>query len=114
MRQQQFTCPVEATLALIGGKYKPLILWHLKDGPRRYMALQRLLPGATPKMLTQQLRALTDCGMVCREVIPARPPRTVYSLTPFGESVVPVLDAMCRWGREYLNGEGVPPPCGKG
>lgn len=113
MRQQQFTCPVEATLALIGGKYKSLILWHLKDGPRRYMALQRLLPGATPKMLTQQLRTLTDCGMVRREVIPARPPRTVYSLTPFGESVVPVLDAMCRWGQEYLDGEGVSPPCGK-
>lgn len=113
MRQQQFTCPVEATLALIGGKYKPLILWHLKDGPRRYMALQRLLSGATPKMLTQQLRALTDCGMVRREVIPARPPKTVYSLTPFGESVVPVLDAMCRWGRNYLDSEDVPPPCGK-
>lgn len=113
MRPQQFSCPVEATLALIGGKYKSLILWHLRDGPRRYMALQRLLPGATPKMLTQQLRALTDCGMVRREVIPARPPRTVYSLTPFGESVVPVLDAMCRWGWEYLDGEGVPPPCGK-
>ena len=111
MRQQQFTCPVEATVSLIGGKYKPLILWHLKDGPRRYMALQRLLPGATPKMLTQQLRALEDCGMVLREVIPARPPKTVYSLTPFGESVVPVLDAMCRWGRSCLEGQGVAPPC---
>lgn len=107
----QFMCPVEATLSLIGGKYKPLILWHLKDGPRRYMALQRLLPGATPKMLTQQLRALETCGMVRREVIPERPPKTIYSLTPFGESIVPVLEAMCQWGRNYMEGEGAPPPC---
>ena len=77
------------------------------------MALQRLLPRVTPKMLTQQLRALEEAGMVRREVIPARPPKTVYSLTPFGESVVPVLDAMCRWGRDYLDGQGIPPPCGK-
>ena len=104
MKQQQFTCPVEATLSLIGGKYKSLLLWHLRDGPRRYMTLQRLLPQATPKMLTQQLRALEEDGMIRREVIPARPPRTVYSLTSFGESMVPVLDAMCRWGRDYLDG----------
>lgn len=113
MRQTKYTCPVEATLSLIGGKYKPLILWHLKDGPRRYMALQRLLPGATPKMLAQQLRALEDCGMVRREVIPDKPPKTFYSLTPFGESIVPVLDAMCRWGRAYLDGQGAGHPCGK-
>ena len=103
----------EATLSLIGGKYKTLLLWHLKDGPRRYMALQRLLPRVTPKMLTQQLRALEEAGMIRREVIPARPPKTVYSLTPFGESLVPVLDAMCRWGRDHLDGQGVPRPCGK-
>ena len=109
MQHPEFSCPMEATLSLIGGKYKTLLLWHLKDGPRRYMALQRLLPRATPKMLTQQLRA----GMIRREVIPARPPKTVYSLTPFGESLVPVLDAMCRWGRDHLDGQGVPRPCGK-
>lgn len=111
MNRKRFVCPVEATLSLIGGKYKPLLLWHLKDGPRRYMALQRLLPGATPKMLTQQLRALEDCGMVRREVIPDKPPKTIYSLTPFGESIVPVLDAMCRWGREYLEEQTAAPPC---
>ena len=51
-----FHCPVEATLALIGGKYKPLLLWHMIEGPRHYMELQRLIPGATAKMLSQQLR----------------------------------------------------------
>lgn len=113
MQHPEFTCPMEATLSLIGGKYKTLLLWHLKDGPRRYMALQRLLPRVTPKMLTQQLRALEEAGMIRREVIPVRPPKTVYSLTPFGESLVPVLDAMCRWGRDHLDGQGVPRPCGK-
>lgn len=109
--QPRYTCPVEAALSLIGGKYKPLILWHLKDGPLRYMALQRLIPKATPKMLTQQLRSLSGCGMVRREVIPDKPPKTIYSLTPFGESVIPVLDAMCQWGRAYLEEQDAAPPC---
>ena len=90
MKQQQFNCPVEATLSLIGGKYKPLILWHLVDCPLHYMELQRRIPSATPKMLSQQLRDLEDSGMVHREVIPEKPPKTVYSLTAFGESIIPV------------------------
>ena len=69
-KKSQFNCPVEATLSLIGGKYKPLILWHLKDQSLHYMELQRLIPKATPKMLSSQLRALEDCGMVHRQVIP--------------------------------------------
>lgn len=106
----QFNCPVEATLALIGGKYKPLILWHLIGGPLHYMELQRLIPRATPKMLSQQLRGLEDCGMVDREVIPEKPPKTLYSLTPFGRTVVPVLEAMCQWGSGCMEalGEGKP------
>ena len=66
MKQQQFNCPVEVTLSLIGGKYKPLILWHLVDSPLHYMELQRRNPSATPKMLSQQLRDLEDCGMIHR------------------------------------------------
>ena len=68
----QFNCPVEATLSLIGGKYKPLILWHLIDQPLHYMELHRLIPKATPKMLSQQLHDLEDCGMIHREVIPEK------------------------------------------
>ncbi len=68
----QFNCPVEATLSLIGGKYKPLILWHLIDHPLHYMELQRLIPNATPKMLSQQLHDLENNGMIHREVIPER------------------------------------------
>ena len=111
MKQQQFNCPVEATLSLIGGKYKPLILWHLVDCPLHYMELQRRIPSATPKMLSQQLRDLEDCGMVHREVIPEKPPKTVYSLTAFGESIIPVIDAMCQWGTVYMDGLDVQSPC---
>lgn len=68
----QFNCPVEATLSLIGGKYKPLILWHLIDHPLHYMELQRLIPNATPKMLSQQLHDLENNGMIHREVIPEK------------------------------------------
>ena len=71
----QFNCPVEATLSLIGGKYKPLILWHLIDHPLHYMELQRLIPNATPKMLSQQLHDLENNGMIHREVIPEKPPK---------------------------------------
>ena len=108
----QFNCPVEATLSLIGGKYKPLILWHLIDHPLHYMELQRLIPNATPKMLSQQLHDLENNGMIHREVIPEKPPKTVYSLTQFGQSIVPILDAMCQWGNSYLDGLDVQRPPG--
>ena len=89
--KNQFNCPVEATLSLIGGKYKPLILWHLIDHPLHYMELQRLISNATPKMLSQQLHDLENNGMIHREVIPEKPPKTVYSLTPFGQSTATLL-----------------------
>lgn len=110
-KQIHFNCPVEASLSLIGGKYKPLILWHLIDQPLHYMELQRLIPKATPKMLSRQLHDLEDCGMIHREVIPEKPPKTIYSLTPFGKSVIPILDALCQWGKTYLDGLDVKSPC---
>lgn len=106
--KDQFDCPVEATLSLIGGKYKPLILWYLIEGPLHYMELQRMIPKATPKMLSQQLHDLEDCRMIHREVLPEKPPRTLYSLTPLGRSIIPVLDAMCDWGAGFLDGLGRP------
>lgn len=111
--KDQFNCPVEATLFLIGGKYKPLILWYLIEKPLHYMELQRMIPKATPKMLSQQLHALEKCGMIHREVIPEKPPRTLYSLTPFGHSIIPVLDAMCNWGAKFLDELDIQPPCSK-
>ena len=99
---QSFQCPVEATLKLIGGKYKSLILWHLIDKTLRFNELHRLIPSATPKMLTQQLRELENDGLILRTVYPVVPPKVEYSLTDFGKSLIPVLQAMCSWGTDYL------------
>ena len=94
-------CPVEATLELIGGKYKSLILWHLAGGILRFNELQKQLPSATPKMLTQQLRELEANELIHREVFPVIPPKVEYSLTDLGRSLKPILDAMWNWGENY-------------
>lgn len=95
-------CPVAATLRLIGGKYKGLILWNLMGGACRFSALRRAVPCATPKMLTQQLRELEADGLISRTVYPAVPPKVEYTLTGFGRSLRPVLEAMHSWGGAYL------------
>ncbi|MBQ8172789.1 MAG: helix-turn-helix transcriptional regulator [Mailhella sp.] len=104
-------CPVEATLGLIGGKYKALILWKLIRGPMRFSELRRVVPAATPKMLTQQLRELENDGLVHREVFPVVPPRVEYSLTPFGQTIRPVLESMYAWGSGYLEHRGLKANC---
>jgi DNA-binding HxlR family transcriptional regulator len=98
-----FHCPVEATLSLIGGKYKPIILYHLIGQKLRFSELQRIMPQATQKMLTQQLRELESDGLVHREVFPVVPPKTEYSLTEYGQTLAPVLKSMCDWGNEHLS-----------
>ena len=97
-----YSCPIEATLALIGGKYKTLILWHLKDTILRFNELKKLIPKATPKMLTQQLRELESDGLIIRVVYPVVPPKVEYSLSDIGKSIIPNLDSMCDWGSDYL------------
>ena len=97
-----FNCPVEATIELIGGKYKSVILWHLTDGVKRFGELKRLLPRATEKMLAQQLRDLERDGLIIRTVYPVVPPKVEYSLSDLGRTIIPVLDAMCSWGEGYL------------
>ena len=104
---QSFQCPVEATLQLIGGKYKSLILWHLIGKTLRFNELSKLITSATPKMLTQQLRELENDGLINRTVYPIVPPKVEYSLTTFGESIIPVLEAMCSWGTNYLEEKNV-------
>ena len=98
----KYNCPVEATLELIGGKYKAIILWLLIDKTLRYSELHRKMPAATDKMLAQQLRELEKDGLITRTVYPVVPPKTEYNLTELGKSFIPVLNAMCDWGRNYL------------
>lgn len=104
-------CPVEATLDMIGGKYKTLILWKLISGPMRFSELRRAVPGATPKMLTHQLRELENDGLVHREIFPVIPPRVEYSLTEFGMSIRPVLESMYAWGSRCLERRGLRVNC---
>ncbi len=102
-------CPVEATLNLIGGKYKALILWHLSVGTMRFSQLRKAIVNATPKMLTQQLRELEVQSLIHRQVYPVVPPRVEYSLTELGKSLMPVLTAMRDWGIDYLNTQNLTP-----
>jgi DNA-binding HxlR family transcriptional regulator len=95
-------CPVDVTLRLIGGKYKSLILWHLIGGTLRHGELQKLIPQATPKMLTQQLRELETDNLLNRTVYPVVPPKVEYSLTDLGQSLRPILTAMYDWGTGYM------------
>lgn len=94
-------CPVNTTLNIIGGKWKVLILYHLKDNPCRFNALQRLLPNVTQRMLTLQLRELEQDGIVHREIYQQIPPKVEYSLTEFGRTLMPVIMAMHAWGEAY-------------
>ena len=104
-------CPVSATLELIGGKYKALILWHLSEQKLRFSELRNRVLGATPKMLTQQLRELENHNLVHREVFAVIPPKVEYSLTETGRSLLPILVAMRDWGANYLRTKNEEPCC---
>jgi len=97
----KLTCAVETTLKVIGGRWKVLILRELLVGMQRFNQLHRSLPGITQKMLTQQLRELEEDGILYRKVYPQVPPKVEYSLTPLGESLNPVLEAMHEWGLKH-------------
>ena len=94
-------CPVKATLDVIGGKWKTIILNELKNGPLHFGALRRLTEGASHKVLTAQLRELEADGILTRSVTAETPPRTLYALSARGESLRPILIALCEWGRAY-------------
>ena len=99
---KEYSCSMELSLAVIGGKWKPLILWHLRaGGTMRFSALRRTMPIITQKMLTQQLRELESDGLVTREVYAEVPPRVEYDLTDLGRDIIPILESLCRFGREF-------------
>lgn len=102
-RDKEYKCGIDVTLAVVGGKWKASILWHLAQATMRFSDLQRQFSDTTRKMLTQQLRELEADGLVHREVYPQVPPKVEYSLTKKGESIYPILEMMCNWGREYAN-----------
>jgi len=98
---EEYYCPVKLTADIIGGKWKPLILFYLETSIRRFGELQKLIPGMTKKMLTQHLRELERDGIVHREVYAVVPPKVEYSLTKHGESLKPILKLMSAWGSKH-------------
>lgn len=103
MMSKCFSCPVEATISVIGGKYKSLILWHLREKTLRFSELRKVIPNATSKMMTQQLRELEADNLIHREVYPVVPPKVEYSLTDFGRELSPILLAMFDFGETYID-----------
>ncbi|MEH7373851.1 winged helix-turn-helix transcriptional regulator [Neobacillus drentensis] len=98
-----FNCEKELSLAVIGGKWKMLILWHLgKEGTKRFNELKSLMPGITQRMLVNQLRELEEDLIIHREVYPVVPPKVEYSLTEHGQSLMPILESMYEWGKNYM------------
>jgi len=101
MKASATKCPAEFTLAMIGGRWKIPIVFHLLAGRKRFSDLARALTGVSQKMLTQQLREMERDGLVTRQVYPQVPPKVEYALTVLGASLRPVVEAMCRWGEAH-------------
>jgi len=101
-RGRAYYCTVELTLHIIGGKWKPVILYHLgKLGTKRFGEIKKMMPNITQKMLTQQLRELESDGLIHRKIFAEVPPRVEYSLTEFGATILPVLQSLCQWGQRF-------------
>ena len=94
-------CAVEATLDLLDGKWKGVILFHLQSGTKRFGELRRRMPAITQRMLTKQLRALEDDNLIVRKVYAEVPPRVEYRLSEVGESLRPVIDTLKAWGESH-------------
>ncbi|SEO81369.1 helix-turn-helix domain-containing protein [Paenibacillus sp. OV219] len=102
MEKKKYNISVEATLEVIGGKWKCVILCHLTHGKKRTSDLKRLMPGITQKMLTQQLRELENDGIINRIVYNEVPPKVEYELTAYGWTLKPTLDSLCSWGEHHI------------
>lgn len=94
-------CPMNLAVNILSGKWRLSILWHLSSGTIRFNKLQKMLTGITQKTLTLELRELEKDGIIYRKVYPEIPPKVEYGLTEFGESIKPILNLMCEWGKNY-------------
>ena len=100
-KEEMPACPVATTVALIGSKWKLLIMRNLLSRPWRFNELRKDLDGVSPKVLTDSLRSMEEDGIIIRTIYPEVPPRVEYSLSELGESMRPIMDAMEAWGTEY-------------
>ena len=102
MEKKKYNISVEATLEVLGGKWKCVILCHLTHGKKRTSELKRLMPNITQKMLTQQLRELEKDGVINRIVYQQIPPKVEYELSEYGQSLETILNALCTWGENHI------------
>jgi DNA-binding HxlR family transcriptional regulator len=106
LRGNTYHCAMDITMDFIGGKWKAVVLWYLKDQTLRFGQLRKLIPDITEKMLSLQLKSLEQDGIVQRKVYNEVPLRVEYSLTDFGNSLKPVIEAIGKWGRHLAETEG--------
>jgi DNA-binding HxlR family transcriptional regulator len=105
-KKYRYSWGIEATMDVIGGKWKPLVIYQLRDGTLRFsQILNRVQPRITQRMLTKELRELENDGLITRKVYPQVPPKVEYSLTETGQSLMPILDQLCDWGYEHMKDE---------
>lgn len=100
--QNEYNCPVDATISKIGGKYEAVILYHLGNDTLRYNQIRKKIPAITDKMLAQQLRELESDNLIIKKIYPIIPPKTEYNLSELGKTLIPLLDSMCEWGQQFM------------
>lgn len=104
---KNYPCTVSLTMDLVGGKWKAVILYHLKDEAKRYNELRKEMPAITEMTLSLQLKKLESDGLVARKVYGKKPPvKVVYSLTDFGKTLAPILEAITQWGNQTVKEKG--------
>lgn len=103
---QDYHCALDVTMSFIGGKWKTVVLWYLRQGKKRFSELKEHIPDITDKMLSLQLRALEQDSLVKRTFYPEVPPRVEYELTGEGRTLIPVLEAMAAWGKAKAKRDG--------
>lgn len=105
--EKQYHCAMDVTMDYVGGKWKTVVLWYLKNEKKRFTEINKLIPQMTERMLSITLKQLEDDGLVLREVYTTKPPLKVeYSLTDFGKTLIPVLDSIAKWGRDVAESKG--------
>lgn len=106
MEGKEYHCAMDVTMNYIGGKWKTIVLWYLRKDKKRFSELRRLIPNITEKMLSLQLKGLERDGLVGRKIYPEVPPKVEYFLTPFGKTLIPMLEEIARWGRGLAESRG--------
>jgi len=102
-----YHCAMDITMDYIGGKWKTVVLWYLRKDKKRFGELKKLIPDITEKMLSLQLKQLEEDGLINRKLYPVVSPKVEYSLTEFGTTLIPVLEAIAKWGRNLSEEKGI-------